>query len=103
MTETKIENIAQLKAELSRLQSVAKKQEEIINDNLHRVHESLKPENIIRSLFGRLTGSDFGKKSVLRDGIMRGLSLLFHRFILRTEARAEEKVFDLLASGVEHF
>ena len=101
MTQTKIENIDQLRAELARLQFIARQQEEVINNNLHEIQESLKPENILKNLFTRLTGGDFTKKNTFRDVLLQGMSLLLHRFVIKSETKVEEKVLDLIESGIE--
>jgi hypothetical protein len=101
MTQTKIENIDQLRAELSRLQLIARQQEEVINNNLLKIQESLKPENILRSFFSRLTGSDFARKNTFRNVLLQGLSLLLHRFVIKSETKVEEKILDLIETGIE--
>jgi len=103
MEQTKIENITQLRAEIARMKSVAKQQEEVVSKNFLKVQNDLKPENILKNAFSRMTGLDSKGNGVLQDILKFGLSLFLQRFAIRAENKVEEKIFDLLASAAERF
>ena len=103
MEQPKIENITQLRAEIARMKSVAKQQEEVVNKNFMRVQNDLKPENILKNAFSRMTGFDSKGNGVLQDVLKFGLSMLLQRFAIRAESKVEEKIFDVLGTAVERF
>jgi hypothetical protein len=100
---TGIENRQQLRAELAKLRAEAELQEQKIKLNFERVQEDLKPENILRNSFSRLTGIHLKGKGLFNDALKFGLSALLQRFIIKTERKVEEKVWDLISAAAQRF
>jgi hypothetical protein len=99
----RIENREQLRIELVRLKAEAELQEQKIKFNFEKVQEDLKPENILRNSFTRLTGIDLKGKNLFSDALKFGLSALLQRFIIKTEHKVEEKIWDLISVGSQRF
>jgi hypothetical protein len=103
MEPKKIDNIKQLRAEIARLKAEAELQEQKINFNFQSIQESLRPENIIKNLFARITSENSAAKNILLRAMNFGLSLFLQRFAVRAEHKVEEKIFDLLGSAFSRF
>lgn len=100
-TMKKIETISQLRGEIARMQIVAKQQEQIIKNDLKEIREDLRPENIFWNAFSSFTGIKMSKVEFFKDGIAFGLSLILQRFVLKTEKKLENKVYDFVDSLFE--
>src|SRR6185369_12539978 len=98
ITMNKIENLDQLRAEIRRMKSLAKLQEQQIKNDVQGIREDLKPENIFWNAITSLTGIKMNKSEFFQDGIAYGLSLLLQRFVLKTEKKVESKVYDFVDS-----
>ena len=96
-----IENIFQLRNEISRLKNVAKEQEQAIKNDIKDIREDLKPENIFWNTLSSMTGIKMYKEEFFKDGIAFGLSLILQRFVLKTEKKIEHKVYDFVDSIFE--
>lgn len=97
-TMKKIETISHLRAEIARVQIVAKEQEQLIKNDLKEIREGLKPENIFWNALSSFTGIKMSKAEFFKDGIAFGLSLILQRFVLKTEKKIENKVYDFIDS-----
>jgi hypothetical protein len=95
-TMKKIENIHELRAEIDRLKVVTKEQERLIKNEFKEIREDLKPENILWNSLSSITGIKMNKNEFFKDGIAYGLSLIIQRFILKTEKKVENKVYDFV-------
>jgi hypothetical protein len=94
----KIENLEQLRAEISRMKTVAKNQEAVIKSDLKNIREDLKPGNIFKNIISSLTGIRLNKDDFFKDGIAYGLSLIIQRYILKTEKKMENKIYSVVDS-----
>lgn len=106
MTSSRIENIDQLRAEIKRLEQVAAGHKSGMKDGLHALQERLKPENILVNSLSSLTGITINKNEFLKHGIAVGLSLVLQRFIFKTEASLERKLYswiDKLFDQVKYY
>ena len=92
----KIENIHQLRAEIDRLKIAAKQQEAQLRNDVKEIREDLKPENLLWNSLSSLTGIKINKNEFFKDGIAYGLSLIIQRYILKTEKKMENKVYDFV-------
>lgn len=90
------ENISQLRAEINRLQQTRKKLELDIKTDLKGIREDFRPENIFWNALSSFTGVRMSKDEFFKDGIAFGLSLLLQRFVLKTEKKMENKVYDFI-------
>ncbi|MCC7232899.1 MAG: hypothetical protein IT242_08160 [Bacteroidia bacterium] len=90
----KIENIRELQAEIRRLKEKSSGQEEAIRHQLKELHERLKPENILMHALSSITGIKIKSSEFFRNGIAIGITLLLQRFIFKTEATLEKKIYD---------
>ena len=95
---SKIENLDQLRAEIRRMKSLAQQQERQINSDISGIREDLRPENIFWNALSSLTGIKMNKSELFKDGLAIGLSLLFQRFVMKTEKKMENKVYDFVDS-----
>jgi hypothetical protein len=96
-----IENLEQLRAEISRVKAIAKTQEAQIKNDLKGIREDLKPENIFWNAVSSFTGIKINKNEFFKDGIAYGLSLIIRRYILKTEKKAENKIYTVIDSVFE--
>lgn len=97
----KIENISQLKFEIDRLKRNAKDQELTLRNDLSALKEDIKPVNLILNGVSSLTGININKNDFFKDGIAYGLSLLFQRFVLKSEKKFEGKIYSFVDSIFE--
>ncbi len=93
-----IENLEQLRTEISRMKAIAKGQEQQIRNDLKSIREDLKPENIFWNAFSSITGFKMKKGDFLKDGITYGISYIIQRFILKTERKMENKIYSVIDS-----
>jgi hypothetical protein len=93
-----IENIEQLRSEIGRVRTLAKKQELQIKSDLKSIREDLKPENIFWNSVSSLTGFKINKNELFKDGIAYGLSLIVQRYVLKTEKKMENKIYNVVDS-----
>ncbi len=91
---TGINNLTELRSEISRLRQVARDQELQLKKDVTDIGESLKPQNILLSTISSLFGITLDKKEFLKDGIAYSISLLLQRFILKTEKKMEHKIYE---------
>jgi len=89
----KIETREQLQAEISRLETLAKNQEEDLRKQLREVRNQFRPENMAINALSSLTGIKINKNEFLKNGIAVGLSLVLQRFIFKTETNLERKIY----------
>jgi hypothetical protein len=89
----KIETREQLQAEISRLETLAKSQEEDLRKQLREVRNQFRPENMAINALSSLTGIKINKNEFLKNGIAVGLSLVLQRFIFKTETNLERKIY----------
>ncbi len=92
----KVENIQQLHAEINRLKKVAKQQELDIKYNWINVKESMQPATLIWNGISNMTGINMNKQEFFKDGIAYGISLFIQRFILKSERKMEDKVYNVV-------
>lgn len=97
---SKIENIQQLRYEISHLRNIAKKQEEQIKNDLQGIKEDLKPANLVWSALSSITGIKMNRSEFFKDGFAFGLSMLLQRFVLKTEKKVEHLIYDFIDSLV---
>lgn len=97
----KIENITQLNAEIARLKSLAKEQENLLKNDLLEIRETLKPANLLVSGLSSITGVKITGNELLKDGLAYGLSVLFQRFILKTEKKLEHQVYEFVDTLID--
>lgn len=89
----KIETREQLQAEISRLETLAKNQEDDLRKQLREVRNQFRPENMAINALSSLTGIKINKNEFLKNGIAVGLSLVLQRFIFKTETNLERKIY----------
>jgi hypothetical protein len=96
-----IENLEELRSEISRMRALAKGQEEQIKNDLKSIRDDLRPENIFWNVVSSVSGLKFQKGNLFKDGITYGLSYLFQRFILKTERKMENRFYTIIDSVFE--
>ena len=102
----KISNIAELRAEILRLQKVEREQKEKIKNDIKEMGEELKPANVFMNAVSSIFGVRIDKNEFLKDGIAYGISLILQRFILRAEKKFEGKIYDWVDTvfeRIKHF
>lgn len=92
----KVENIEQLRTEIARLKIVAKQKEQDIKNDFKNIEEEFQPANLLWKGFASIAGVNMSKNEFFKDGIAYGLSLLIQRFILKSERKMEDKVYDVV-------
>ena len=97
-TMKKIENLDQLRSEITRLKINVKQQEGQLKNDLKGIREDLKPGNLVWNALSSLTGIKMSKSEFFKDGIVYGLSLILQRFILKTEKKVEHQAYDFIDS-----
>ncbi len=98
---SKIENTAQLRKEIIRLQKELERKEDGLKITFQEVREDLKPENIAIRALSSATGINFVKGDFLKSGIMATISIILHRFITKQESALEKKIFSWAESFIE--
>jgi len=93
-----IENLEELRAEITRIKAIAKNQEQQIKSDLKGIREDLRPENIFWNAVSSFTGFKINKNEIFKDGIAYGLSLIIQRYILKTEKKVENKIYNVVDS-----
>jgi hypothetical protein len=96
MTANKIENLEQLRAEIQRLKKEEAEHKAALRAGVTKISEQLRPENILVSVLSSITGININKNEFLKNGIAMGLSLLLQRFVFKTEASLERKLYTWL-------
>lgn len=89
----KIESSEQLKAEIDRLEALAKQQEAGLRVRISTIREQFKPENILLNTLSNITGIKINKSEFLKNGIAFGLSMVLQRFVFKTETSIERKIY----------
>lgn len=92
----KIENIDQLRLEISRLKKLSTEQEVQIKADLANVGEDMKPMNILLRSISGMIGIKVEKEVFMKNGVFYGASLLFQRLLLKAEKKAEDTVLNLV-------
>ena len=87
-----IHNIDDLRIEIARLKTISKQQEQLLRSDMLQIKEDLKPANLVANAFSSLTGIKLDRKTLLKDGLAVGLSMLLHRFVFKTERKIESKL-----------
>jgi hypothetical protein len=103
---SKINNIAELRAEILRLQKQEKEQKEKLKNGLKEIREELKPANIFMNALSSIFGVRIEKNDFIKDGIAYGISLIIQRFILKTEKKFEKQIYewvDRVFERIKHF
>jgi hypothetical protein len=95
MKTKKIKNLADLRAEIKVLHDRAGDQEKIIRADIEEIKERLKPKNILLDALQGITGIKFDRKNIFENGLSAGLLLLLRKYISKTEAKAEDKVYEI--------
>lgn len=93
---SRINNAAELRAEIVRLQKVASEQKQQIKNDVSEIGEALKPSNLLFSFLSSVTGINVDKNEFFKDGIAFGISLLIQRYIFKSEEKIEHKIYDWL-------
>ena len=91
---SRINNAAELHAEIARLRQLSDAQKKQIKNDVSEIGESLKPSNLMFSFLSSFTGIHIDKNEFLKDGIAYGISLLIQRYILKTEKKIEHKIYE---------
>lgn len=102
----RIENIDQLRSEISRLRVVCKEQEVVIKSDLTKLKEELSPANIILNTISGITGIRLNHRVFEQGGFLYGISLLLQRLMIKTEKKAEDTVYhlvDVLFDRIQNF
>lgn len=97
----KIENIAQLRAEIKLLEERSLQQKTVIKEDIKHLREGFKPMNLVANLIGDLTGVKVDSKSFLKDGFAYTVSLVVQQLILKFEKKFENKVYDVVDGLME--
>lgn len=92
MTNHKIRNSKELRAEINRLKALTKNQEQQLRVDLQEIKKSLSPINFILNGVSAITGISVGKHDILKKGALIGLSLLAQQFMRKAEHSVEDKV-----------
>ena len=103
---SRINNITELRAEILRLQKTELEQKEKIKNDIKEIREELKPANILMNTVSSIFGVHIEKNEFLKDGIAYGISLIIQRYILKTEKKIENKIYewvDTMVERVKHF
>ena len=103
---SKINNITELRSEILRLQKQEKEQREKLKNGVKEIPEELKPANLFMNFISSLFGVHVEKNEFLKDGIAFGISLIIQRFILKTEKKFENKIYDwvdTMVKRIKHF
>src|SRR5689334_1837613 len=97
----RIENLHQLRAEIERLETLSKNQEERIKNDLKEIREELSPMNLVIKAISSLTGIRLSRNEFVKEGVTYGLSLLFQRLFVKAEHKMEHTVEHLIESAIE--
>ena len=103
---SKIENMQQLRLEITRLRGEVKKQEAQVKNDLREVREELKPANLVWSALSSITGIKMNRNEFFKDGFAFGMSMLLQRFVLKTEKKVEHLIYefiDSLVNRIKHY
>ena len=95
-TMKKIENSYQLYEEMARLKVLISDQEKAIKEDVLEIKENLKPSNLLVNALSSITGFKVTNNEFLKDGLAYGLSILFQRFVLKTEKKLEHTVYEFI-------
>ena len=98
---THIENARELRAEIRRLQDVARDQEQVMKNDLMEAREYLKPENIVLHLVSSIIGIKLDGKDFFKDNILRGVYTLFQKLVLKAEKKMEDGIYSFIDELVE--
>lgn len=101
-----ITNMRDLRAEIQRLRTISKDQEELIRLDAAQLREHLKPMNLLMNTISSLTGIPLSKSTFVNNGFVFGLSLMLQRLLLKTENQVAEKVHqwtEVLISKINDF
>jgi hypothetical protein len=77
----KIENMAQLRREMQRLEAVKSHQEDLLRQDLKEVKKSLHPKRLIAEFLGIFTTGNENNPDLLRNGLTLGLNFLSDRLL----------------------
>ena len=83
------------------MKALVKQQENSLRQDIREIRNDLRPENIFWNVFSSLTGVRMNKTDFFKNGIAYGLSLILQRFVLKTEKKMENKVYDFVDSIFE--
>jgi hypothetical protein len=97
----RIENITQLRNEISRLEKQKTEQEISLKVQISMLRDAFRPLNLLLSALSSITGIKLKENVFLKDGLFYGFSLLLQRFILRAESNAEETIYHFLDTVVD--
>ena len=106
MAMSKINNITELRAEILRLQKQENEQREKLKNGVKEIREELKPAHLLMNFVSSLFGVRIEKNEFLKDGIAYGISLIIQRYILKTEKKFEQKIYDwvdVMFGRIKHF
>ncbi|HRH64991.1 MAG TPA: hypothetical protein PLU53_01710 [Bacteroidia bacterium] len=89
----KIENSEQLRAEIARLEELAKSQEQGLRVQIRGLREEFRPANMVMNAVSSMTGIKINKNEFLKNGLAFGLSMVLQRFVFKTETSFERKIY----------
>lgn len=88
-----IENSEQLRAEIARLEELAKSQEQGLRVQIRGLREEFRPANMVMNAVSSMTGIKINKNEFLKNGLAFGLSMVLQRFVFKTETSFERKIY----------
>ena len=94
----KVENIADLRLEIKRLQVQAGAQEKAISNDIRELHAMLSPGHIIKNAFGSIVNQKFDTGSILKGGVNFGVSFLIEKLLFRNSSPILRNVVSFIAS-----
>jgi ribosome-associated translation inhibitor RaiA len=97
----KIKNVAELRAEIKKLEELSARQKEQIKSDVSNLKESFRPANLLAGIISELTGVNIDKKNFIRDGFAYTLSLIIQQFILKTEKKFEHTIYSFIDTVID--
>ncbi len=97
----KITNSSELRKEILRLEEIARKQKEMLKEDIYMIKDNFRPGNVIKNLISELTGIKVDKENFLKDGFSYTISLLIQQFLLKTEKKFEKSIYGIIDSLID--
>lgn len=89
-----IRNQQELHAEITRLKEKSASLEKELKSDIAQLKEDIKPVNLLLSAISSITGIKINRNEMFKEGFAYGISLLVQRFVLKTERKFEDQIYD---------
>lgn len=89
-----IRNQRDLHAEIKRLKEKSASLEKELKSDIAQLKEDIKPVNLLLSAISSITGIKINRNDMFKEGFAYGISSLVQRFVLKTERKLEDQIYD---------